>query len=1565
MPYSAGTVFLQVVPSYRGFQESVRRQAKEAAKAFKGEFENETGQKIADAIDKSAPSTRRAAEKLGADAGQRMGGKMHDAVQKRLREAFRSLPTLEIKADSSKLTREIALAKARLAEIGDAHADFNLDTSSAIAQLAAVEAVLNTVQRDIERGSDLDIDTGAAIASLAKVAAMAEVAGKDVTINVDADTGAANAKLAGTAAAGHAAAASGDDAANSFRAFNGVILAAVTLGPALIPILGALAGGLAAIGPMAIAAGSGLGIMILGLSGIPGAVGALNNVAKNGAKDALAAEKTMRAASNGIRDAEQSLAQARQNAARSAADSARQIAAAQRSLADAERSAAKAIEDAQKRVTDARQNARDVAVRNAREIAQAERALSDATKAVTRAREDAARRNADAARRVADAERGIVEAQQNALDAQKDLTAARKEAARDLEDLALKALGGALAEREAVLNLADAKKQYDRVMGREFKSDRSVEEVTLAYQEAQLALEQVRLENARTGEELAAANAAGVEGSQKVTDARDRLTEAQRAEYDAVQTLADEQAQADQTRLDGIESIQNAIQDQKDARNDLRQTEKDAARDTIEAQQAIRDAVAGVTEARKAAARDIADAERGVTDAIRNQHRAAVDSAQAISQAQQGLADAQASYSDALQSTGELGSASMQKLNDAMSKLSPAGQDFARFIFGLKDEFLALRGAAEKGLLPGLQEFLTTIIDTYGPSFTKWVGKMAKVAGDLFVTFGQMLTTNPLWREFFDTFNKISPKLFRQFGLTTLNWLTVFVTLMEAFAPLALKFSDALLRMSEHAVDWAGTLEDTKGFKDFLGFVERVGPKVADFFLALAGAVINIGRAIAPYGEMILGALTGILDFIANMDPKTLSYIVVGIIGLVTALQAAYAVSTLILVGTAAFATTLGIVVFAVIAAAVAVFLLYQRFETFRNIVDAVISFTMTILKAYFDYFVFGWTLLANTAQWAWEHVLHPTWDAIATAATWLWKNVLQPTWDAMTVAWNALVDAAKWAWENVLHPVWNAIETAANWLWKNVLSPVFGFISAAWSTLATAIAWVWNNIWYPIIDLVGTVIWDLWKLQLMVVFGLISAGWDALATGIQWAWRNVIHPAVSALGTAVSAVWDVIGPIFTAIGTAVGTTLVNIFQTAVDTIGTIWGGLTDLAKTPIKFIIDTVLNHGLIAGFNKIAGFFGTKEMGEIPLPKGWADGGYTGVGGRYEPAGIVHRDEFVISSPARKRFEQRAPGALDYLNRTGTLPGYATGGVVRPVKGPFGLPFGNTYSDGSFHSGQDFPVPSGTSVVAAIMGVVSKVLHLADSYGNHVVMKHPGGSETLYAHLSRTLVNTGDMLAAGTLLGLSGATGHVTGPHLHFEFRTPPGGYGNAVNPLGILGGAPLPEGSDGGMFPEWMAHPFGWLKGKVTDLIDKIPGGGRFLELLKEVPLSLLGMAGDGIGRFAKGVLGKAGDVASGAWDFVNGPFGGRGDDEHAGLYDTGGLLMPGITHVLNASRKPEAVLTNSQWQSIERVANGGGASAPLVSIGSMVAADTDEAVRKIRTSQSDAAAIADLRSIVDGV
>jgi murein DD-endopeptidase MepM/ murein hydrolase activator NlpD len=99
---------------------------------------------------------------------------------------------------------------------------------------------------------------------------------------------------------------------------------------------------------------------------------------------------------------------------------------------------------------------------------------------------------------------------------------------------------------------------------------------------------------------------------------------------------------------------------------------------------------------------------------------------------------------------------------------------------------------------------------------------------------------------------------------------------------------------------------------------------------------------------------------------------------------------------------------------------------------------------------------------------------------------------------------------------------------------------------------------------------------------------------------------------------------------------------------------------------------------------------------------------------------------------------------------------------------------------NGVDIGAPTGTSIYAAAAGVVIVAKNNGGwngGYGNYVVIQHSNGTQTLYAHMSKVLVTTGDSVDGGDVIGKVGRTGEATGPHLHFEVR-------GALNPFASLG-------------------------------------------------------------------------------------------------------------------------------------------------------------------------------------
>ncbi|MEU9604051.1 peptidoglycan DD-metalloendopeptidase family protein [Streptomyces sp. NPDC048057] len=101
--------------------------------------------------------------------------------------------------------------------------------------------------------------------------------------------------------------------------------------------------------------------------------------------------------------------------------------------------------------------------------------------------------------------------------------------------------------------------------------------------------------------------------------------------------------------------------------------------------------------------------------------------------------------------------------------------------------------------------------------------------------------------------------------------------------------------------------------------------------------------------------------------------------------------------------------------------------------------------------------------------------------------------------------------------------------------------------------------------------------------------------------------------------------------------------------------------------------------------------------------------------------------------------------------------------------------------HTGQDFAVDIGTPVRSAGAGRVRSV-SCGGAFGIEIVVEHPGGYYTQYAHLSSVAVDQRDPVAAGQLIGLAGSTGNSTGPHLHFEVRLTPY-LGSGVDPAAWL--------------------------------------------------------------------------------------------------------------------------------------------------------------------------------------
>jgi len=140
---------------------------------------------------------------------------------------------------------------------------------------------------------------------------------------------------------------------------------------------------------------------------------------------------------------------------------------------------------------------------------------------------------------------------------------------------------------------------------------------------------------------------------------------------------------------------------------------------------------------------------------------------------------------------------------------------------------------------------------------------------------------------------------------------------------------------------------------------------------------------------------------------------------------------------------------------------------------------------------------------------------------------------------------------------------------------------------------------------------------------------------------------------------------------------------------------------------------------------------------------------------AGYEDKTELLASIPAIQ------PLSNKQLNRMSSGFGYR----IHPI-----------YKTSIMHSGMDFTAPIGTPIYATGNGIVKLAEYNAGGYGNHVVISHGFGYETLYGHLNRIKVRPGQRVTRGDVIGELGNSGSSTGPHLHYEVIKS----GNKVDPI-----------------------------------------------------------------------------------------------------------------------------------------------------------------------------------------
>lgn len=1029
----------------------------------------------------------------------------------------------------------------------------------------------------------------------------------------------------------------------------------------------------------------------------------------------------------------------------------RSVASAEASLANARAQAGDAAAKSARSVTDAQAAVVKAEQDSAQSVVRARRQVADAQSGLDRARDSAAQSAVSAERAVVAAERNLAQAQAASRRAQEDLNAARRQAVLDLQDLASKAANAALSEQQAVLDLARAREENAKTQADPKATYLERAQALLTVREAQQRLSDAQRDNTRTQAENAAAQKAGVDGSAAVVDAQGKVV-------DANGKVADSQVAV------------------KDAQGAAARAQKTGAEQVAQAQQSVADAQANLVQAQADGAAKVAAAQQGVTDAVASAASQQRQSAYSVSQAQTAVIGAQEQLRAAYAKTGEQGSASMTAVKEAMGNLGPAGQEFALFINGLRGQLAGVRDAAEAGLLPGLTDGIKALLPSL-PQITGFVGGLAGAMGDLARQAGQALSGAGM-APFFSYMATTGATTLTVIGQALGDLVRAFGNLLVAFGPLSGEFIAGFARMTESFANWAAGLSNNPAFQDFVAYIQTNTPLVTAFLSSIRDAFVNIVQALAPMGPVILQVITGFLDFIAAIPPPVL----LAIAGAVTGIALAIGVAT-------------GAVP-AIIAAAVlmvgALSVAWQNSETFRDIVKGAFS------------------AVADAATWLWQNVISPAFAGIAAAISWAWTNVIQPTVAALVWYYtNVLAPTITWLWLNVISPAFAGISAAISWAWMNVIQPTVAALVWYWNNvLAPTITWLWHNVVEPAFAGIQLAISVAWTL-IQITLGLLKIYFEqVLAPVFTWLWHNVVEPVFNGIAATVSFVWEhLLKPVFDALGGYIERNIAPAFQRGVDAIGRAWDKLQDLAKAPVQFVLETVLQHGLIDNFNKLADAFHVPKNDRPPdvwPAPGFARGGiYPGyTPGRDIGLAAVSGGEAIMRPEWTRAVGPDRVEAMNAAARRGGVAGvqrflgaFAAGGVVPPAsKGIVALghwlqsigadvtehaAFGGVHpvhKGRGHYEGRAIDVNHGAGTSAPEQAFFDKIAKSISDAGYHVLWRVAGH----FNHLHAETTGSGNLLSriGGAIGGAWEAAKRILGDLNPFDYL--------AGKVKGLIGGA-----------------------------------------------------------------------------------------------------------------------------------------------------------------------------------